>query len=105
MAKSVREQWSQLIAEQEAGRESIRGFCRRRGVGEHSFYMWRSRLRLDRVGRGVQFALLEAKPASPGSKPEPTPAIELTLKGGECLRIYPGVDATTLRVVLDAVRQ
>jgi hypothetical protein len=67
--------------------------------------MWRSRLRLDRVDRPVQFALLETKPSSMVQKPGPTPAIELTLKGGDSLRIYPGVDAATLRVVLDAVRQ
>lgn len=102
MAKNVREQWSKLVAEQEAGGESVRVFCRRRGIGEHSFYMWRSRLRADRP---VQFALLETKPVSTAPTPGPAAAIELTLKSGDCLRIYPGVDAATLRVVLDAVRQ
>ena len=98
MTKNRREDWSKLIAEQEACGESARGFCRRRGIGEHSFYQWRRKLRKDRP---VQFALLENETVESRA----TPAIELTLRHGECLRIYPGVDAATLRVVLDAVRQ
>jgi integrase len=40
--------WDRLIREQEKSGESIRGFCRRKGVEEGSFYAWRRELRLRR---------------------------------------------------------
>jgi hypothetical protein len=48
----------------------------------------------------VRFAVLETKTASE----EMPAALELVLNGGERLRIGTGVDAATLRLVLDAVR-
>lgn len=97
MSKTRREHWSKLISEQEACGENVRAFCRQRGIGEHSFYLWRRKLRTDQP---VRFALLETKPTNVSAA-----AIELMLRGGDCLRIYPDVDAATLQLVLDAVRQ
>jgi hypothetical protein len=75
----------------------VRPFCRERGIAEHSFYQWRKRLR---ENPSVRFAVLETKTASAGMPV----ALELMLSGGERLRIGCGVDAATLRLVLDAVR-
>ena len=77
----------------------MRSFCRERGVGEQSLYWWRKRLRED---RGVRFALLETPAAANGAGADPE--LELILPGGERLRIGNGVDAATLRLVLEAVR-
>jgi hypothetical protein len=75
-----------------------RAFCRERGIGEHSFYQWRKRLSENAT---VRFAVLEAK-----TRIAEMPArLELVLSGGERLRIGAGVDAMTLRMVLDAVRR
>ncbi len=93
MAKERREYWRKLIAEQEASGETIRAFCRQRGIGDHSFYFWRRRLRVDAP---VQFALLKTV----GSEAP----LELFLAGGERLRIGNSVDGATLRLVLDAIR-
>jgi len=60
--------------------------------------MWRKRLRRDET---VRFALLETKPTIPSQEP----TLELVLNSGERLRIGNGVEAATLRLVLDAVRQ
>jgi hypothetical protein len=60
--------WGELIAEQEAGRQKARPFCRERGIGEYSFYKWRRRLR---QGETVGFALLETVPAATASS-DPT---------------------------------
>lgn len=87
-----------LLAEQEASGKKIRPFCRERGVGEHSFYQWRKRLR---ESQGVQFAVRETKPAND----EAVAVLELVLASGERLRIGAGVDPATLRAVLDAVRR
>jgi len=93
-----RECWSRLIAEQEASGQTARRFCRERGIGEYSFYKWRRRLRQTDA---VQFALLETAPAPAAS---PDYMLELLLRNGERLRIGSHVDATTLRMVLAAVR-
>jgi len=87
------EYWRKLIAEQEASGETIRAFCKERGVGDHSFYFWRKRLR---KREPVQFAVLKTVAAAA--------PLELILASGERLCIGNGVDAATLRLVLDALR-
>jgi transposase-like protein len=98
VSKTKREYWGKLLAEQEASGQKIRPFCRERGIGEHSFYQWRKRLREDQT---VRFAVLETKPAYS----EPVAALELVLSNGERLRIGAGVDSAMLRLVLDTVRR
>ena len=92
-----RELWRQKIAQQEESGLSVRAFCSERGLGVHSFYKWRQRLR--RHTTPVGFALVETKPADE-AKPQP---IELMLASGDHLRI-PG-DAATLRLVLSVLRE
>jgi predicted ThiF/HesA family dinucleotide-utilizing enzyme len=88
-----REYWSKLIAEQEASGQTIRAFCKERGVADHSLHCWRERLRKIEP---VPFALLKTVAS--------TAPLELLLAGGERLRIANGVDAATLRLVLEALR-
>jgi hypothetical protein len=64
VSDTKREYWSKLIAEQEASGEKARPFCRKRGIGEYSFYKWRRRLR---GSEAVRFALLETAPVSSAS--------------------------------------
>lgn len=85
------------MAEQETSGERVRPFCRERGVGEHLFYYWRKRVRENQT---MRFAVLEASVTNT----EAPAALELVLSSGERLRIGAGVDAATLRMVLDAVR-
>jgi hypothetical protein len=89
-----REVWRQRIAQQETSGESIRTFCRGRGLKEHAFYGWRLRQQDTPVG----FALVETKPAK-----EPVPPIELVLTSGARLLIPP--DAAALRLVLAVLRE
>ena len=95
--ESRREYWSKLISEQEASGKAVGLFCRERGLGEATFYQWRKRLRKSET---VRFAVLGAK----GGSADPISALELVLSGGERLRIGKGVDAATLRMVLDVIR-
>lgn len=37
-------EWRERIAEQARSRESVRRFCKERGLAEHCFYRWRKRL-------------------------------------------------------------
>lgn len=91
-----REYWSQVIGEQKASGLSIRAFCKQRGISDHSFYAWRRRLS---AAPAVRFAEVETI-ASPAS----ADALELVLATGTRLLIPNGVDAATLRIVLDALR-
>ena len=100
MAENRRKYWRKLIAEQEASGQKVRSFCRERGIGEHSFYRWRQRLRRSDTDT-VQFALLETVPAATASLDS---ALELVLSNGERLRIGNHVVAATLQMVLEVVR-
>jgi transposase-like protein len=93
-----RQLWRELIAQQEQSGLSVRAFCQQRRTNEHSFYQWRKRL-AERLP--VKFALVETN----GVAPAATAALEVILTGGERLRILPGADAATLRVVLSVLRE
>ena len=98
-AATKSEEWRERIAEQERGGLSVRQFCKEQGLTEYSFYAWRKRLGAQGP---VRFALVERDAARP--RPATEACLELVLSGGERLRIGAGVDATTLRTVLDALR-
>ena len=95
-AEQRRELWRQRIAQQESSGQSIRAYCRGRGLQEHAFYGWRQRLRKQIAP--VKFALVETKP----TEAKTTPPIELMLTSGERLRIPH--DAATLKLVLAVLR-
>ncbi len=94
---SPRDQWRERIAEQARSGLSIKQFRKDRGIAEHAFYGWRKRLR---ETEPVRFALVDRA----GSPPAPEWNLELTLLNGERLRLGIGVDALTLRRVLEALR-
>jgi hypothetical protein len=90
--------WTELIQEQRQSGLSVSAFCRDRGFSDQAFYSWRKRL----SGRKpVRFALVAAGMAT---TVEQAP-IELLLAAGDRLRIAPGVDAATLRTVLNVLRE
>jgi transposase-like protein len=97
-AETRRTDWSRLIAEQEAIRQSVSAFCQERGIKKNSFYRWRKRLQ---ENQPVGFALLEPKEEIAAR----ASGLEVILTSGERLRVFNGVDAATLRLVLDAVRR
>jgi hypothetical protein len=89
-----REEWSRMVALQEKSGQTVRVFCRERGLSEPSFYSWRQRLR---TRKPVAFALVETKAGASEA------AIEVVLTSGDRLRI--GCDAAALRMVLSVLRE
>ena len=103
--------WNRLIREAARSGNSIREFCRRRGIKESQFYWWQRRLKDVRKARGLKhrdrdgaaisgqatFALVSDPPG------ELEAGIELVLGNGSRLRIGKGVDEETLRTVLAAI--
>jgi hypothetical protein len=93
------EQWAERIAAQQRSGISVKQFCREQGLTEYSFYAWRKRLQ--ETGP-VRFALVDRSPRRQERVQEAS--LELVLATGERLRISSGVDAATLRIVLDVLR-
>jgi hypothetical protein len=90
--------WRQLIAAQQQSGMSVRAFCQQRRTSEYSFYHWRKRL----AGQlPMKFALVETSRSAPTA----VAAMEVILASGERLRIAPGVEAATLRLVLSVLRE
>jgi hypothetical protein len=98
-APAKADEWRDRISEQKRSGLSVRRFCKEQGLGEHSFYAWRKRLRGQQP---VRFALVERAAVLP--EPATEASLELVLASGERLRISAGVDATTLCTVLEALR-
>ena len=93
------DEWAERIAAQQRSGMSVKQFCKEQGLTECSFYAWRKRL----GEKGpVRFALVDRRAARQESTTDT--ALELVLTSGERLRIGAGVDATTLRTILDALR-
>ena len=93
-----RQFWRNLIAGQEQSGLSVRAFCKQHRASEHSFYQWRKRP-AERLP--MKFALVETNRAAPTA----VAAVEVMLASGERLRIAPGIDAATLRLVLSVLRE
>jgi len=93
------DEWTERIAAQQRSGISVKQFCKEQGLTEYSFYAWRKRLQKKEP---VRFALVDRRAARQESATEA--ALELVLASGERLRIGAGVDATTLRTVLEALR-
>ena len=90
--------WRQLIAKQQESGMSVHVFCQQHGTSDYSFYHWRKRLREQLP---MKFALVDTHRAAPTAGA----AVEVMLTTGERVRIGPGIDAATLRLVLSVLRE
>ena len=93
------DEWTERIAAQQRRGTSVKQFCKEQGLTEYSFYAWRRRLQKKEP---VHFALVDRGAARQEQATDA--ALELVLATGERLRIGAGVDAATLRTVLEALR-
>jgi hypothetical protein len=93
------DEWAERIAAQQRSGISVKQFCQEQGLTEYSFYAWRKRLQKKEP---VRFALVDRRVAGQESATEG--ALELVLATGERLRIGAGVDAATLRTVVEVLR-
>ena len=98
-ARIKAEQWRERIAEQERSGLSVKQFCHEHGLSVWSFYDWRKRIR---ENGPVRFALVDRGRRC--EAPVLSADLEVVLADGERLRIRSGVDAATLRLVLETLR-
>ena len=93
---SRNEYWKEIVARHERSGMDVRTYCEQQGICEQSFYTWRKRLRQQQP---VSFALVRTAQPKPSAEP-----LELILVTGERIRITAGVEVSTLRTVLEALR-
>ena len=93
------DEWADRIAAQQRSGNTVKQFCKEQGLTEGSFYAWRKRLQ---KREAVRFALVDR--GSARQAPATEAALELVMATGERLRIGAGVDAATLRTVLEVLR-
>jgi len=93
------DEWAERVAAQQRSGISVKQFCKEQGLTEYSFYAWRKRLQKKEP---IRFALVDRGATRQEAATEV--ALELVLATGERLRISAGVDAATLRTVLEVLR-
>ena len=93
------DEWAERIAAQQRSGMSVKQFCKEQGLTECSFYAWRKRLG---ENGSVRFALVER--SSQRRERTAEAVLQLVLPTGERLLIGAGIDAATLRAVLDVLR-
>ena len=76
-----RNDWHRLVKRFEAGGSSAKEFCRREGLNENTFCLWRGRVRSLDQGAAPFVELV------PAAAPEPSWSIELELPSGAKLRL------------------
>lgn len=99
-ARAKAEQWRERIAEQQHSGLSVKQFCTERGLTLWSFYDWRKRLR---EAGPVRFALVERRSQRETSSSS-NGDLQIVFASGERLHIRAGVDAATLRTVVEVLR-
>ncbi len=106
--------WRERIADQQRGGESVRAFCRERGLRETSFYYWRKEIRLrdsenagnaDASGRspGLAPVVVIDEPLDRAAASAPATAIEIVLGDGTTVRVPPGSTREQLAKVLSVL--
>jgi hypothetical protein len=91
--------WAERIAAQQRSGISVKQFCKEQGVREGAFYARRKRLQKK---ESVRFALVDRRVAR--QAPATEAALEVVMATGERLRIGAGMDAATLRTVMEVLR-
>lgn len=104
-----REYWKRVVEDQERSGRSVRDYCQRQEVGEHSFYLWRRRFAQEvgesRIAETVKFALVENRAQVAMTASTGAAGVEVVLNSGERLRVAPGADAETLRMIVAVLRE
>ena len=92
--KMSHEVWCELIAEQSMGEESIRAFCAKRDLIEHSFYWHKRRMNRQACGKGFREV---AVPAGGAMR-------VVVTETGSHIEVERGFDVVCFRELVQALR-
>jgi hypothetical protein len=95
-SRKARQKWQRLVSEQGRSGQSVAGFCREHKLRASHFFWWKKRLR---GSAGAKF--LEAKLAAtaPAACTVGAPRVEVVLRNGRILRVWPGFDGELVRAL------
>ena len=109
--------WREVLGEQRRSKQSVRAFCRERGLKEASFYRWRQviyrRDRRDAEATGAE-ALPSRMPAlapvmvidgPSGDVKSSASVIEIVLDGGATVRVPSSSTSEQLGMVIDVLER
>lgn len=91
-----RDQWRQIIAEQQASGKKVSAFCLERGLPAWKFWYWRKALMMDSANDGG-FVQMQVRTSC-----ETTARVWIEA-GRWRIGVLPGFDATTLRQAVEAL--
>ena len=96
---AARDLWARIVADWRRSGLGVRAFCRKRGVGEHSFYAWRRRLR-DGGRAAAKPGFLPVRVVSRGA---PQGGIEIEFPTGHVVRAGSDVETDALARAFELV--
>ena len=105
--------WRGQVGAWERSGESVRGYCRSRGLSEAGFHFWKRELKRRDAGAaskadGAAFAEVRLAPCAV-REAVPSPArgalIEIAVAGSLRIQVHPGFDEETLARVIAALER
>ncbi len=99
-ARRSRDEWREIIAQQQASGLTVAAFCRRAQLSAVSFFAWRRKLRARAASDDAPVTFAEVK-ILPEAGRAPS-ALELHLSSGRWIAVRPGFDRRTLLELIAA---
>jgi len=102
------EYWREQIRSCESSGLSIAGYCRQQGFSASGYHWWKRRLRTcdaSAASETAPVAGMFAEVPVALSVSEANSALEVVVRGGQVIRVWPGFDTETLARVLDVVER
>jgi hypothetical protein len=97
-SKKAWTKWRRLVSEQARSGQTVRAFCRERGLCRPYFFVWKKRLE-----RATAAKFLEVQVRTPGPSAPKDSSVEIRLRNGRSLMVRPGFDVEHVRVLLAVV--
>jgi len=97
-SKKARTQWRRLVSEQARSGQTVKAFCRERGLCRPYFFVWKKRLKKGTPAKFLEVQVTERGPSRCGDA-----GVEIRLQNGRSLMVKPGFDAEHVRALLAVV--
>ena len=97
-SKKAWTKWRRLVFEQARSGQTVRMFCRERGLCRPYFFVWKKRLQEDTPTKFLEVQVSERVPSAASDS-----SVEVRLKNGRSLMVRPGFDAEHVRALLVVV--
>ena len=94
-SKKAWTKWRRLVSEQTRSGQTVKAFCRERGLCRPYFFVWKKRLGEDTPAKFLEVQVTQQRPSGPDDS-----SVEIRLRNGRSLMVRPGFDAEHVRALL-----